>query len=299
VNRTNPFVKNVIKRGFLITICDIDQTKSKNLNINLPTESSMITEKVLGEMFKPVQSPWRTSITKVESNRLITRDYLQEDLIGNISYPEMVYLLVRGDLPSENHAKMLEAVLVSFCDHGVTPPSTQAARLMASAGSPVNACLAGGILAFGENHAGAIENAMKNLQDQVRLSEVYITSPSDTANLIVEKFIKNGKKIPGFGHRYHTEDPRARKLLKVAEKFDCKGKHLDLAVEIEKILIKEKGIKMNIDGANAAILSDMGFNWRFGCGMFIIGRIPGLLAHVNEELSSEEPFRKISQIGTL
>jgi citrate synthase len=259
----------------------------------------MITKKVLGEMFKPIQSPWRTSITRVEPNRLITRDHLQQDLIGNISYPEMVYLLIKGHLPSETHTKMLEAVLVSFCDHGVTPPSTQAARLMASAGSPVNACLAGGILAFGENHAGAIENAMQNLQEQVRLSEIYNNSPSDIASLIVEKFKNNGKKIPGFGHRYHTEDPRALKLLKVAETYDCVGKHLELTVEIEKILFKEKGIKMNIDGANAAILSDMGFNWRFGCGMFIIGRIPGLLTHINEEMSSEEPFRKITQIGAI
>ncbi len=61
----------------------------------------------------------------------------------------MVYLLVKGDIPSEKNKKMLEAILVSFCDHGVTPPSTQSARLMASAGSPVNACIAGGILAFG------------------------------------------------------------------------------------------------------------------------------------------------------
>ncbi len=57
--------------------------------------------------------------------------------------------------------------------------------------------------------------------------------------------------------------------------------------------MEKKGIKMNIDGANASILSDMGFDWRSGCGIFIIGRLPGLLAHVNEEMLSEEPFRKI------
>ncbi len=254
----------------------------------------MITEKVLEEMFKPLQSPWKTSITKVEPNKLITRDRLQEDLIGNISFSEMVYLLIKGDLPSANDKKMLEAVLVSFCDHGVTPPSTQAARLMASAGSPVNACLAGGILAFGENHAGAIENAMKHLQEGVKVSEAYDRSISETATFIIEEYKKKGKKVPGFGHRYHTEDPRARKLLKLAEKYGCNGKHFKIAVEMEKILLKQKGIKMNIDGANAAILSDMGFDWRFGCGMFVIGRIPGMLAHVNEEMSNEESFRKIA-----
>lgn len=62
---------------------------------------------------------------------------------------------------------MLEAILVSFCDHGVTPPSTQSARLMASAGPPMHACLAGGLLAFGENDAGAIEKSMKVLQEGI------------------------------------------------------------------------------------------------------------------------------------
>ena len=256
----------------------------------------MITEEVLKGMFKPRQSPWKTSITKVEPNRLITRGHLQEELIGSISFPEMVYLLIKGNMPSENQKKMLESVLVSFCDHGVTPPSTQAARLMASAGSPVNACIAGGILAFGQNHAGAIEIAMKTLQKGVKLSKVYNRTINETAENIMGDFKNNGKKIPGYGHRYHTEDPRAKKLIKLAEKYDCYGKHVELAVKIEEHLFKNKGIKMNIDGANAAILSDMELNWRFGPGIFIIGRVPGILAHVNEEMESETPFRKMMEL---
>ncbi|MCE7697696.1 MAG: citryl-CoA lyase [Methanobacterium paludis] len=256
----------------------------------------MITEEVLRGMFKPRQSPWKTSITKVELNRLTTRGHLQEDLIGNISFPEMVYLLIKGDMPLENQKKMLESVLVSFCDHGITPPSTQAARLMASAGSPVNACIAGGILAFGQNHAGAIEIAMKTFQEGVKLSKMYNRTVNETAQNIVADFKSIGKKIPGYGHRYHTEDPRAKKLIEVAEKYGCYGEHLELAVKIEEILFDNKGIKMNIDGANAAILSDMGLNWRFGPGIFIIGRVPGILAHVNEEMESETPFRKMMEL---
>ena len=141
--------------------------------------------------------------------------------------------------------------------------------------------------------AGAIEKAMKNLQEGVKLVETYGRSASETARFMVEELKNQGQKVPGFGHRYHTEDPRARKLLKLAKEYGCRGKHVELALEIETILESEKGVKMNIDGANAAILSDLGFNWRFGCGIFAIGRLPGLLAHVNEEMSSEEPFRKI------
>ena len=81
---------------------------------------------------------WKTGITSVEPNKLKTRGYLQEDLIGNISFSEMVYLLIKGELPPESESKMFEAVLTSFCDHGVTPPSTQAARIIASTGSPMH-----------------------------------------------------------------------------------------------------------------------------------------------------------------
>ena len=180
----------------------------------------MIVKETLKGMLKPKNPGWRSSITQVEPNQLTTRGFSQEDLIGNISFPEMVYILLKGELPSKTHAKMFEAVMVAFCDHGTTPPSTQSARLMASAGSPGNACIAVGILAFGENHAGAIENSMKILQEGVKLSETYQRSTAETAMFFVEEHKRKEKKIPGFGHRYHTEDPRARKLLKVAQVYN-------------------------------------------------------------------------------
>jgi citrate synthase len=255
----------------------------------------MITEEVLNDIFQPNNLKWRTSITKVEPNRLLTRGHLQEDLMGNISFGEMVYLLVKGDLPSKNEAKMLEAILVSFCDHGVTPPSTQSARLMASAGSPMHACMAGGLLAFGKNHAGAIEDAMRVLQDGIHrtISDMDINS---TAKIMVDEFMKRDQKIPGFGHRYHNEDPRAPRLMEIAQENDCLGRHSELAHAIEDVLYETKGIRMNIDGANAGILSDLGFDWRLGSGMFMIGRLPGLMAHAHEEISREAPFRKFFQV---
>lgn len=253
----------------------------------------MISEEVLTSIFKPKNLPWRTSITKVEPNRLITRGYLQEDLIGKISFPEMVYLLIKGELPSFNQMKMLQAVLVSFCDHGVTAPSTQAARIMASTGSPTNACLAGGILAFGKNHAGAIEIAMKMIQKGILIKKSSGIPLDELAHELVNKFLDKGMKIPGFGHRYHEEDPRARKLIEIAQEYGCRGEHMQLALKIQDILYQRKRIKINIDGANAAILSDMGFNWKLGCGFFIMGRIPAMLAHVIEEKTHEKPSRKI------
>ena len=251
----------------------------------------MITKEVLKDILQPINPKFKTSITKVLPNNLITRGYHQEDLIGNISFTEMVYLLLKGELPSKNEAKMLQAVLVSFCDHGVTPPSTQAARIMASAGSPIPACLGGGILSFGENHAGAIEKAMKIFQEGLKYKDSLDFYTLDIANEIVNDFLDNGKKVPGFGHRYHDQDPRAKKLIELAKDYDNHNYHLKLALCMEELLYARKGIKLNIDGANAAILSDMGFDWKTGCGFFIIGRLPGILAHVSEE-KNEKPFQQ-------
>lgn len=255
-----------------------------------------IGRETLENIFKLGNLKWRTSITKVEPNRLTTRGYQQEDLIGNFSFSEMVYLLVKGEMPPKNEAKMLEAVLVSFCDHGVTPPSTQAARIMASAGSPLNTCVAGGLLAFGKHHAGAIERTMRILQEGVQRSEENFEK---IGKEIVDELLQNGSRIPGFGHRYHTEDPRAPKLIELARKYDCSSIHTELALTIESILFERKGIRMNIDGANAGILSDMGFDWNVGSGIFMIGRLPGIIAHVSEEKTREPPFRKIFKINEI
>lgn len=252
-----------------------------------------IGRETIENILKLSNPKWKTGITQIEPNRITTRGYLQEELIGNVSFPEMVYLLIKGELPSKNEAKMLEAVLISFCDHGVTPPSTQAARIMASAGSPMHACVGGGIMAFGKHHAGAIENAMRTFQEGIKCFNEDI---EEVAMTIIHEFAQRREKIPGFGHRYHNEDPRAPKLIDLATKHGCKGIHTELALTVQSILLEKKGIRMNVDGANGAILSDMGFDWSIGTGIFIIGRIPAIIAHVNEEKTHETPFRKLFEM---
>ncbi|MBM4241162.1 MAG: citryl-CoA lyase [Euryarchaeota archaeon] len=259
-----------------------------------------IGRETLENIFRLSNLKWKTSITKVEPNRLITKGYPQEELIGNISFSEMVYLLIKGEMPSKKESKMLEAVLVSFCDHGVTPPSTQAARLMASAGSPLNTCVAGGLLAFGKHHAGALERAMRILQEGIhRLEGDFERDIEKIAVEILNDLLQCDAKIPGFGHRYHTEDPRAPRLIELARKYDCSSIHTELTLTLENLLFENKGIRMNIDGANAGILSDMGFDWRVGSGIFMIGRLPAIIAHVTEEKTREPPFRKLFKIDEI
>ena len=107
--------------------------------------------------FKINEHSLRTAISKVEPNKIVTRGYNQRDLIEKIRYSDMVFLLLKGRLPSIKEGKLFNHVLVSFCDHGATPPSTQTARLVASSGSPLNAAVAGHYCHLVINMLGAIE----------------------------------------------------------------------------------------------------------------------------------------------
>lgn len=262
-------------------------------------------EKIKNKPLKDVMSKIKTAITNIESNKIVTRGYSQDELIANLSFSDMVYLLLKGELPSSKESKMLNYILVSFCDHGVTSPSTQTSRLIASSGSPLNVALSGGLLSFGKNHAGAIERSM-NLFQNIFNDDIYKgldyfsdLKIEEIANVIVNNYLENNKKVPGFGHRYHTKDPRGAKLMDLAKEEGFIGKHVKLALAIEKILFEKKGIHINVDGANGAILSDMEFSSSIGFGIFMIGRIPGIIAHVNEEITENEEFRKFCDIDDI
>ncbi len=246
----------------------------------------------------------KTAISRVEEDKIVTRGYNQRDLIEKIRYSDMVYLLLKGRLPSPKEGKIFNHVLVSFCDHGATPPSTQTARLVASSGSPMNSAVAGALLSFGHKHAGAIEKTMQLYQS--RINSIYRTGDSGLDNKqiaslaidIYNDFIDD-KKIPGFGHRYHKIDPRADKLMEIVIKEGFIGPHIKLALALEDLIYQKKDIRLNVDGANAAILSDLGFTPDLGLGVFIIGRTPGIIAHIHEENMEEEEFRRFCDLDDI
>ncbi|WP_458455254.1 citryl-CoA lyase [Methanobrevibacter sp.] len=244
----------------------------------------------------------KTAISRVEEDKIVTMGYNQRDLIEKIRYSDMVFLLLKGRLPSVMEGKIFNHVLVSFCDHGVTPPSTQTARLIASSGSPINSAVSGALLSFGHKHAGAIEKTMELFQSKI--NTLYLTEDSDIdnkqiASLAIEiynDYIIGGKKIPGFGHRYHNVDPRADKLMEVVINKGFVGPHIKLALAVEDLVYEKKNILLNVDGANAAILSDLGFTPDLGLGVFMIGRLPGIIAHIHEEKMDEEEFRRFCDL---
>ena len=237
------------------------------------------------------ENTWTTSITKTGAGELRVRGYDITQMIGRLSFAQTVFLILKGELPNESEARMIEGMLISSIDHGITPPSNLAARTVMSGGNSLNTAVAAGIMTIGDSHGGAIEQCARILQESV-------TAGKDAATVVAEaKAVK--LRIPGFGHRIHARDPRTETLFALADECGFTGPHIELARGIMEELERgsDKKLPVNVDGAIAAIISEMGFDWRLGKGFFIIARTPGLVAHVFEEWSTQKPMRKLGPLG--
>src|SRR5262245_58499712 len=167
---------------------------------------------------------WQSSLTAIEPNKIQVRGYPLDEMMGRLGFAEAVYLLLMGELPTPAIGRMLNAVLVSSIDHGVTPPSTLAARNVATSGAPLKDCVAAGILAFGPHHGGDIESCMRFLDRGLSLVRNGRTT-QQAAEAIVDECMEQNEVPPGFGHRFHTRDPRASRLFQMALEVELQGEH--------------------------------------------------------------------------
>src|ERR1051325_374953 len=135
---------------------------------------------------RPADGRWQSSLTEIEPNKILVRGYPRDEMMGRLGFAEAVYLLLMGELPTPAIGRMLNAVLVSSIDHGVTPPSTLAARNVATTGAPLKDCVAAGILAFGPHHGGDIESCMRFLDGGLTLKRAGKTE-KQAADAIVEE----------------------------------------------------------------------------------------------------------------
>ena len=153
---------------------------------------------------------WETKIAKAAQNEILIRGYSLDELISTISYAAGIYLMIRGNLPSFQEERVINAILVATMDHGVTAPSAVAARTVASCGVPITTAMGAGILAVGDHHGGAGELCIKFLKIAFKTQEKGQTL-SKLAKKVVTQAKKQKQRIPGFGHRFHTDDPRTKK----------------------------------------------------------------------------------------
>jgi citrate synthase len=234
----------------------------------------------------------KTAISSVESGRIVLRGYALEELVGNVSWAAASYLTLVGKLPDPPVEKLFEAILVSVADHGPTPPSTVAACTVASTGASLSSALAAGILGIAKFHGGAIEDCMRVLKGSVETRQ----DPAVAAAQVARDFKMRGARVPGFGHRLHEQDPRTRRLFELANEVGLSSNYVRHAQALEKTLSEsaKKRIPINADGAIAALLCEIDFPPDAANGIFMMARVPGLIAHVLEEQARNAPLRSLN-----
>ena len=246
------------------------------------------------------ENTWKTGLTDIGPNKIHVRGYDIAQIMEKLTYAETVFLVLRGELPSKAEAELMNAILVSSIDHGASPPSVLGTRTVASGGNSLNAAVAGGVLTIGDFHGGAIEQSARIMQEWAAKA-VNNQDEGDNADFdaiakqLADWLDSKKMRMPGYGHRLHTADPRTAKMFEIAERHGYSGKHIKLCLALQKELSARRGkpLPINVDGAIAAVISDMGFDWRLGKGFFIISRVPGLIAHAYEEMTREKPMRKL------
>lgn len=238
---------------------------------------------------------WSTSIIDIRPGVINTRGIPIQDLIGKISFPQMIWLMLRGELPSPEQARLLEASLVAAVDHGPQAPSIAIARMSVTCGLPLNGAMASAINVLDDVHGGAGEQCLALYQDiYARLASPEAARQPAALQAATEAglsaFIaEHGKIIPGFGHRFHPIDPRVAPLLalvtEAAENGDVAGHYALIARAVEAELQRRTGkpLPMNIDGVTAAVYGELGFAPALARGIFILSRSVGILSHAWEQ----------------
>lgn len=240
--------------------------------------------------YGPVRDWWTTEIINVRDGNIELRGYPIEQLIGNVTFVEMIWLLLRGEVPSRDQATLLEAAMVASVNAGPMSPSCSIASMAITCGVGLNNAIASGINALGDTHGGAGQQCME-LYDRIaeRWNEKADLQQA-TADELDSIFASGQSFIPGYGHRFHSVDPRSVRLLELADKArdggHVSGRYAAIARAIEADLERRKGkrLPINVDGSFAVILAELGFAPPLGRGVFVLARSVGLLAHAWEQM---------------
>lgn len=233
---------------------------------------------------------WTTSIVEMQPGVIRFRGYPIEELIGNVSLAQMIWLLTRGELPTKPQAALLDAALMSGVDHGPQAPSIAIARMAATCGVGLNNAMGSAVNVLGDVHGGAGEQAVEMYMDAAQRIDAG-ASEGEAVKAALDGFIaEHGKFVSGFGHRFHPIDPRAPRLLQLvdeaAKRGEISGRFAGIGRAIENELAARKGgkrIPMNIDGATAVVYAELGFPAPLARGLFCLSRSVGILAHAWEQ----------------
>lgn len=230
--------------------------------------------------------PAKSAIAHAEADRIEVRGRdLCRDLMGRISFTEYFYFLVTGRQPTEAQRFFLDLLLVAIAEHGLTPSAQVARMTYAAAPDSLQGAVAAGILGSGPVILGAAEACgavLAEARRRVAAGEVQV----DAVRAVAKEMRAAGRRMPGFGHPiHHPLDPRAERILALAEERKIPGTHIGLAQDLRDAVAEVWGKKlpMNVSMPIAAVLLDLDFPAEMVKAVPILARTAGLLAHLAEE----------------
>lgn len=233
---------------------------------------------------------WKSGVTELQPGVVRLRGYPIEQVIGGLDFASTTWLMLRGELPTPAQARLLEAALVASVDHGPLSPSAATAHMAATCGIGINGVLSASIALLGDHHGGAGQQCM----EMFLALAARIDGDADVERVVAGEFDRReavGEKfVAGYGKHLHPVDPRAARLMELMREARAEGviegRFAHIAQAIEDELKRRKGrlIPLNIDGATAVVLAELGFTPPHARGLFILGRMVGLMAHALEEM---------------
>jgi citrate synthase len=219
------------------------------------------------------------------------------DLMGRLTFTEYFHLLLTGDEPTGEQRFFLDLLLIAIAEHGMMPTSVAARMTLDADPGSLQGAVAAGILGAGPVIVGTAA-ACAELLERAQ-SEVAAGAASDqVAARIAGEFRAVGERLPGFGHPLHKPlDPRAEKILALADAHDVSGGHVALARAFRDAAASAWGrpLTMNVSMPIAAVMLDLGFAASLVKAVPILARTAGLLAHLAEEQQNPIGFLMASR----
>jgi citrate synthase len=210
---------------------------------------------------------------------------LASDLMGRLSFTAYFHFLLTGIEPTDDQRDVLDLLLVAIAEHGLMPSNVAARMTLAADPDSLQGAVAAGILGAGPvvlGTSGECARLLAAAQERVSAG----ADPLEVARETAREIHGSGGKVPGFGHPVHRPlDPRAERILELADERGVSGAHVELARCLRDAVAEtwDRPLPMNVALPIAAVMLDLGYPARTVQAVPILARTAGLLAHLVEE----------------
>lgn len=208
---------------------------------------------------------------------------LVDEVMGKMGFTELIYLHMTGNKPTPQQTALLDLVLVTLMEHGLTPSAIVTRLIHYSTPEGIQSAVAAGLLGVGSTFIGTMEGCAALLDEMLAAPE----GATARARTIAARYRDERRAIPGFGHPIHKpDDPRSGRMLQIAERLDVPGRHITALRELGAAVDQAYGrhLTINATGATAALLGEIAIPSAIMRGVAVISRSAGLVGHIGEEM---------------